>query len=140
MMNRIDQKYFRELVNEACRLCEISQPDFFSPSRRPECVLARNMVIMNLRQQGYSLCNIARAVGRNHSTVLHSMDYIERIKNNPTFLKENDILRQFILKFREPSECENYNPCDATCELKPSLPLNERCGDNCPLLNSVSHA
>lgn len=68
-----------EIQQAACEVLHVSSADLLSPRRAPQLVRARQLAMFVARSNtDRSLAEIARAFGRDHSTVLHSIRTIER--------------------------------------------------------------
>lgn len=64
----------REIAAEVEAQCGVPQSDIFSGSRAPEHVHARDVVCVIARREGWSLNQIARAIGRDHSSVAAAIE------------------------------------------------------------------
>lgn len=70
--------------------------DVLTRSRRQDLVWARNMVVYQLRLDGFSLKQIGRAVGLDHSTVVNCVHQVERMLERPSmYEKESEIWQEF---------------------------------------------
>jgi chromosomal replication initiator protein len=68
-----------EIQRATCEVLHVSSADLLSPRRAPQLVRARQLAMFVARSNtDRSLAEIARAFGRDHSTVLHSIRTIER--------------------------------------------------------------
>lgn len=86
-----------ELVLQAiCRYYHVSLPELVGPGRRKEIVLPRQVAMYLLRDElGLSLVEIGQRLGgRDHTTVLHGIEKIERA------LLEDDQLRGDLIAIR----------------------------------------
>jgi chromosomal replication initiator protein len=89
----------RDLV---CRHYQVSVDELVSPSRRKNLILPRNMGMYLCRKMtDLSLQAIGRLFGRNHSTVLHSVNMIENRTRKDARLKgQVDFLSQRVKEAR----------------------------------------
>jgi chromosomal replication initiator protein len=68
-----------QIQQATCEVLHVSSADLLSPRRAPNLVRARQLAMFVARSQtDRSLAEIARAFGRDHSTVLHSLRTVER--------------------------------------------------------------
>jgi chromosomal replication initiator protein len=68
-----------QIQQATCEVLHVSSADLLSPRRAPNLVRARQLAMFVARSQtDRSLAEIARALGRDHSTVLHSLRTVER--------------------------------------------------------------
>lgn len=82
-----ETREMHETVEEAGRryvsvICGITGRDIRERTREREVVWARNMVFYQLAQDGFSLSEIGRFMGFDHSTVIHGR---EQMKNMLTY-------------------------------------------------------
>ncbi len=60
----------REISAEVCAQTGLSEADLFSMSRRKDICRARDVVWLVAQREGWSLTDIARTFGRDHTSVL----------------------------------------------------------------------
>lgn len=72
---------WRNILVRASTLLNISIDDIMGSSRKPDCVLARQLAMYVCRRElGYSYPELGRLFGgKDHSTVMHSIKKIERL-------------------------------------------------------------
>lgn len=89
------------VIKQVCRYYQISRDDLISRSRKKEHVLPRNVGIYLTRcLTDLSLQAIGKAFGRNHSTILHSVNLIEGKAKRDTKLKNQvDFLSKQVSSF-----------------------------------------
>lgn len=68
-----------------------------SPGRRGEAVYARSIIIRCARDLGYSYPTIARSLGRDHTTIIHSYESSE---NDERILKKVAEIMPFLTSIR----------------------------------------
>lgn len=51
--------------------------------RKAEWVWARTMAVYQMRQEGYTLCDIGKQMGRNHASVIHLLDKMQNALDYP---------------------------------------------------------
>lgn len=70
-----------------------------------ESSLGRNMIAYQLRQEGYSLVNIGKMLGRNHSSVLAMERRMKDVISLPHIMShESGMWNKFQLKLKEHDE------------------------------------
>jgi chromosomal replication initiation ATPase DnaA len=85
----IDALHVRDLldfVDEVCRRRGVTREELCGRGRTQAVVRARQELWWQLRQhpeRHYSLCEIGRLFGRDHSTVLHGIDAYRRRLHDP---------------------------------------------------------
>lgn len=81
MLSDVDFEVFNRLKQNVCDVCCIEFSSLFTTNRKPERVLARNILRYYLRyhfQKNLSLKDISKLTGRSdHSTIIHSIKDIE---------------------------------------------------------------
>jgi chromosomal replication initiator protein len=84
------------VIKQVCRYYQVARDDLVSRSRKKEHVLPRNVgIYLTRRLTDMSLQAIGKAFGRNHSTILHSVNLIEGKARRDTKLKNQvDFLTQ----------------------------------------------
>lgn len=65
----------------------VSVTKILSKTRRADVCLARFAVMFALREKGLTLPAIGRALGRDHSTVLHGLNRAAELRNSVRFKK-----------------------------------------------------
>lgn len=61
------------IIAAICQMAGLSQREVLSRSRKPNLVSVRGRIAIALRGQGMSYPAIGRALGRDHSTVMHAI-------------------------------------------------------------------
>jgi chromosomal replication initiation ATPase DnaA len=75
-----------DFVDEVCRRRGVTREELCGRGRTQAVVRARQELWWQLRQhpeRHYSLCEIGRLFGRDHSTVLHGIDAYRRRLHDP---------------------------------------------------------
>ncbi len=62
---------WRELLAEVCLRYGVSPHLVLSDCRTARCVQVRADMVHLLRERGWSFCRIGRALGRDHSSIMH---------------------------------------------------------------------
>lgn len=65
-------------VQAAAEKYELTVEDVMTPGKARECVHARRMAMVSLREQGWTYPRIARSFGVDHTTVLYHCRQAER--------------------------------------------------------------
>lgn len=70
--------------------------DLGGPARYRTNVWARNLVMYQLRLDGFSLHQVGESVGRDHTTVVHAIGSVERMFAQPlAYVIETEMWRKF---------------------------------------------
>lgn len=63
----------RAALQRAAEQYEITVEDMLAHGRKKECVLARRMTMVDLREQGWTTTRIARVFGFDHASVVYHL-------------------------------------------------------------------
>ncbi|MBZ1356641.1 MAG: chromosomal replication initiator protein DnaA [Candidatus Nealsonbacteria bacterium] len=90
----------KKIIKAVAQFYDIKEKDMLDVSRKKEIVRPRQITMYLLRKElSCSFPFIGRKLGgKDHTTVIHSCDKIEKeIKNNETLKEEIELIKQFIL-------------------------------------------
>jgi hypothetical protein len=92
----------KELLNEVIAKYEVN-----TKSRKRDKVYARFVISRYLRNKGWSLCKIGKALNRDHSNIVYGLKQFELLKNEMDF----KYVYSVILRDLEETELTIENPC-----------------------------
>jgi chromosomal replication initiation ATPase DnaA len=75
----------REIIKKVLRRHKVGPKDFFSATRMPHVVEARMAAACFLAANGFRTATIARAIQRNHSTILYYLDPEKRARKSARY-------------------------------------------------------
>lgn len=61
---------FRHLLKRVCAMLDVNQADVLGPRRYKRLVDARAIIAAALRERGWALTDIGRAMNRDHTTII----------------------------------------------------------------------
>jgi len=76
-------------------MCEITGQNVLSESKIRSVAIPRMMVMYQLRLEGISGSDVARLLGKNHSTVIYSAKRVNDMLTTPGYNAEREIWKEF---------------------------------------------
>lgn len=74
------------LMVVVCNECDVDYDDLMSTSRKKHIVIARTIIVHELRRRQYKYAQIGKLIQRDHSSCVHAMRvYEDRMKYDPEF-------------------------------------------------------
>lgn len=94
-------------ADNACRkyadiIKSLNGVDVFAQSRLRQIVWSRNIVIKQMAEDGFSVYEIADAIGRKRSTVIHSINNMQSMLDMPWVYREEMYIYN---KFKNQIKC-----------------------------------